>query len=73
MKLVNVDMLLTKLGSDLSKHLTSSQNRYKVDSEDGLDDTLFDCTQISSESEFEVMKPEKSTVITNKPSFQEIR
>ena len=62
-----------KVGSNLSNYSASSQNRYKVDSEDGLDDTLFDCTQISSESEFEVMKPEKSAVVTNKPSFQEIR
>ncbi|XP_063680058.1 uncharacterized protein LOC134815452 [Bolinopsis microptera] len=55
-------------------------HRYKIDSEDGADDTLFDCTQISSESalissesEFEVMRPEKNIVITEKPSFREIR
>ena len=56
------------------------QIRYKIDSEDGVDDTLFDCTQISSESalissesEFEVMRPEKNIVIAEKPSFREIR
>ena len=51
------------------------QNRFKVDSEDGLDDTLFDCTQISSESEVDVMKPEFETqnLLADKPSFREIR
>jgi hypothetical protein len=49
------------------------KSRYKVDSDDGFDDTLFDCTQISSESESESMKPDKRFIIAAKASFQEIR
>ncbi|KAL5262762.1 hypothetical protein ACHWQZ_G008230 [Mnemiopsis leidyi] len=50
-------------------------NKFKVDSEDGVDDTLFDCTPISSESEVDVMKPEleRQKLVADKPSFRELR